>query len=92
MTEKDPANEPEVAEIQKLYLHRNLRGKGLGKIMMLDMIDKAKDIGFEKIYLTTRKEYAAAIGLYKHLGFVESSEEKYPGASKSIPFEMFLKE
>lgn len=57
------------AEIRKMYLLSEHRGKGLGKMILHALIEKAKFLGFESIELETASVLKEAIGLYQKLGF-----------------------
>lgn len=56
-------------ELVKLYLSQALRGKGIGKKLMLQCIEDAEAMGFNEVYLETLPELDNAIGLYEQLGF-----------------------
>jgi ribosomal protein S18 acetylase RimI-like enzyme len=81
-----PKKEMGVAELTNLYLLSGYRGAGCGKVIMVDLIEKAREMGFERIFLTTRAEFESAIRLYRWLGFMEKPNPKYRskiGCSKS---------
>ncbi len=59
------------AELVKLYLSDDARGKGLGRLLMEKSISWAKEQGYTHIYLETFEELNSAVGLYKKLGFVD---------------------
>jgi ribosomal protein S18 acetylase RimI-like enzyme len=90
LIQKNPRKEPMTGEITDIYLIPELRGKGLGKALVSDLIQKAKALGFEKLFLTTRKEFEAATQLYQRLGFVQVPNEKY-NSEKSTAWELGLK-
>ncbi|WP_108672063.1 GNAT family N-acetyltransferase [Peribacillus acanthi] len=55
-----------------IVVAEHLCGYGLGKILMKDLIDWARQNGVtKKISLVTREDNLSAIKLYKQLGFVE---------------------
>jgi L-amino acid N-acyltransferase YncA len=54
-----------------IYIDRNMRGKGLGKILLGSLIETAKVQGFHKLVLSTFKFNEAGQRLYKSLGFRE---------------------
>ena len=58
-----------VCELQKMYFDSKARGKGLGKKMILKMLDIAKDYGFSLCYLETMPNMEAAQKLYVTNGF-----------------------
>lgn len=52
-----------------IYICREERGKGLGKILLQDLIDIAKQIGFHKMVLSTMAHNYIGHKLYATLGF-----------------------
>lgn len=51
------------------------RGKGLGSMMMEEVINQAKANGLEKICLEVYSHNAAGIALYKKFGFAEEGKK-----------------
>ncbi len=67
-----PRNEDPAVGIVGIGLIKDWRGKGLGEKLLRGALDAAKD-RFQRIQLDVRVDNAAAIALYKKLGFnVES--------------------
>jgi len=56
-------------ELVKLYLLSEMRGQGLGLMLMENCFQKAIDLGFSEMYLETMPELRTAIGLYEKAGF-----------------------
>ena len=56
-------------ELVKMYVSSAARGKGLGKMLLQQCIDEAKNNGFEKMYIETMPELTNAIEMYKKYGF-----------------------
>ena len=56
-------------ELVKLYLVSEMRGRGLGLLLMEKCFQKAIDFGYSQIYLETMPELRTAIGLYEKAGF-----------------------
>ena len=67
-----------VVELAKMGVFKSGRGHGLGKLLLSAAIEKARAMGFNKIYLETNSKLAPALGLYRHLGFVQMA---FPWAS-----------
>ena len=65
-----PLNE-NICELRKMYLLKEIRGKGLGKIILDTAIDIAKEKNYKKIILETISALKTAIFLYKRYGFKE---------------------
>lgn len=57
-------------ELQKLYLSDDAKGRGLGYEMIRYLEDKARELGYEQIYLETHTNLAAAIHIYEKSGYV----------------------
>ncbi|GAA4799624.1 GNAT family N-acetyltransferase [Olivibacter ginsenosidimutans] len=57
------------AELVKLYLSGKSRGKGIGKALITQCFETAITFGYTHLYLESFPEFAAAINLYKKLGF-----------------------
>jgi putative acetyltransferase len=61
--------EGNVCELQKMYFLPDARGKGIGAQMMEFCLAKAREFGFEKMYLETMEYMTDAQKLYKKSGF-----------------------
>jgi putative acetyltransferase len=56
-------------ELQRMFILPSYRGKGFGTSLMKHCMEKAKEYGYDKIYLETLSEMKAAIRLYEKSGF-----------------------
>lgn len=56
-------------EMRKMYLRRTHRGRGLGKLLLEDALDSARELGFTTVTLETASVLKEAIALYKRYGF-----------------------
>lgn len=56
-------------ELVKMYLIQEVRGIGLGRILIQKSLDAAKEEGFTKVYLETMPELKDALKAYERLGF-----------------------
>ncbi|MDH4214398.1 MAG: GNAT family N-acetyltransferase [Candidatus Thorarchaeota archaeon] len=52
-----------------IYLHQEFHGVGLGTIMMMKLLDLAKDKGLHRISLEVVEDNKAAVRLYEKFGF-----------------------
>jgi len=58
-------------ELANVAVTPRLRGKGLGRRIMSRVMEVARERGVDKLYLEVRASNAAALELYRSLGFVE---------------------
>lgn len=65
-----------VAEIKRMYVKPEYRGRGLGKQLIQKLLGKIEEYQYSEIYLDTAPFMEAAYGLYKKMGFVD--REIYP--------------
>ncbi|MFT3738196.1 MAG: GNAT family N-acetyltransferase [Breznakibacter sp.] len=57
------------AELVKLYLAKESRGKGIGKALIQKSIKSARDFGFRQLYLESFPELGKAVAIYEKIGF-----------------------
>jgi len=65
-TEGLPAD---TCELVKMYILPQARGKGLGKLLISQCIEFAKQQGYKKMYLETMNELNQAVLMYEKTGF-----------------------
>ena len=58
-----------VCELQKMYLTKSTRGKGIGTKLLTICLEKARDLGYKYCYLETMSNMKAAQALYIKNGF-----------------------
>jgi putative acetyltransferase len=61
--------EPGVAEIKRMYVVPPARGRGISKIMLAALEERARQLGFGRLVLETGTRQLDAIGLYQGAGF-----------------------
>ena len=62
--------ETDICEMKRLYLHEDVRGKGLGNMLIKKLIAEARLIGYSKMRLDTYPpKMAKAVKLYESHGF-----------------------
>lgn len=77
-----PLDSPHVAEIKRLFVRPQARGKGVGKALIEAAVITAQRLGYGEIKLDTLPEMAGAIALYKAAGFTPIppyGSHPYPG-------------
>ena len=78
------------AELQKLYLDESYTGSGTGCEMIAYVEERMREAGFEKSYLETHDNLAAAIHIYLNSGYKEIETPAWVGHSSMHRF--FIKE
>ena len=63
------AGEEEICELQKMYFLPALRGLGLGRRLVLQAMNEARTLGYQRCYLETTAVLREATALYESLGF-----------------------
>ncbi len=78
------------AELQKLYLVDAVKGRGIGYVLVGLIEDKARDLGYKRMYLETHTNLQAAIHIYEKCGYREI--EKPAGVVHATMNRFFIKE
>ena len=80
---------PGEAQILNLSVVAHARREGLGRTLLRQFIDDARELRADQVFLEVRASNAPAIGLYESEGFapVARRVDYYPGASAGDPRE-----
>lgn len=75
---------PFVGHITNIAVHPDFRRQSLGKILLCDLLEKAKELSMELVYLEVREHNTVAQSLYKQFGFRFAGVEKgyYPDSGE----------
>lgn len=74
-SDDQPSSSSLVCELKRMFLLPCARGKGLSKLMLDEVLRKARELGYQAMVLDTRKRLVAANKLYETVGeFVEFSD------------------
>lgn len=71
------ADEPSVLRIPKFYVHPGYQKKGVGKLLLSEVEERAKDIKAKMLELNVNRKNPA-FGFYTHMGFAIVCEEDIP--------------
>jgi ribosomal protein S18 acetylase RimI-like enzyme len=66
------------AAIRWFVLSPEVRGHGLGRRMLGEMLDRASEVGYRRVWLETFSELEAAAHLYRDRGFQVISADESP--------------
>ena len=66
------------AAIRWVVLSPEVRGDGLGRRLLGEMLDFAEEQGYRRVWLETFSELTAAAHLYRDVGFVVTSDDTAP--------------
>ena len=75
-------------ELRKMYFDPSIRGRGLGKQMLKEMIEKAKILGYLRVYLETASVLAQAVHLYESEGFQPVEVKHTPRCDQAYVLEL----
>ncbi|WP_035797449.1 GNAT family N-acetyltransferase [Butyrivibrio sp. MB2005] len=64
------------AELQKIYLSDEVKGRGISYKLMSFIEDKARELGYKRMYLETHNNLPVAIHLYEKCGYKEIEKPK----------------
>ena len=81
----------EAMEVKRMFVPISLRGKGIAKIILAELENWTKELGFTKCVLETGKRNPEAIGLYLKSGYkIIPNYGQYIGVENSVCFENLL--
>jgi len=78
----------ETIELRKMYFASEVRGSGLGQILLQKMIEKAKNLGYLRVYLETASVLKQAVHIYEKAGFMPIAEKHTPRCDQAYILEL----
>ncbi len=67
-----------VYELSKMAISPELRGQGIGRILLEYVIEQARSLGASSLFLGSSKKLANAVHLYEAVGFSHVPPERIP--------------
>lgn len=58
-------------EVTKMAVREDLRGRGIGRLLLADVVSHARALGARELFIISNTVLAPAIRLYRQMGFVE---------------------
>lgn len=65
---------PGTAEVRKMYLLPEARGRGLGRRLLAFLEEQARNLGYQRVMLETASVLREAVALYEACGYQDTSE------------------
>lgn len=74
-------DQPEVAKLRLLYVEPEMRGMGIGKLLIDTCVSRARALGYKRLELWTDRQLVSARSLYGRAGFslVDVRQERFFG-------------
>jgi ribosomal-protein-alanine N-acetyltransferase len=63
---------PPEAELETIAVSGALQGQGIGKLLLLELVEKLRGDGINVVHLEVRASNDRALGFYRAMGFRES--------------------
>ncbi|QOY86680.1 GNAT family N-acetyltransferase [Paludibaculum fermentans] len=80
-------------EVAKMAVDESLRGRGIGRMVLVALIDHSRNLGAPRLFLETNHQLANAIHLYESCGFVHMPPDRVkpsPYVRSDVSMEMLL--
>jgi ribosomal protein S18 acetylase RimI-like enzyme len=78
-------------ELTKMAVDEKFRGRGIGEELIKKLLERAAQMGLEKVILYSNTVLKPAIRLYRRMGFIEMEAEKGVYARCNIKMEFRLR-
>ncbi|KAI8973670.1 acyl-CoA N-acyltransferase [Mycotypha africana] len=78
-------------ELQRIYVDKNCKGKGVGKALLLASIEKAKQLDKKTVWLGVWEHNPKAIAFYERFGFTKVGSHIFRVGDKEDTDYVFIK-
>jgi putative acetyltransferase len=83
--------EPSVGEIKRIFVRPSHRGPGFGPTLTNALLDRARELGYERVRVDTLPTMAGAIQFYQDMGFTPTPEFWSHPVAGAVFFEYVLR-
>jgi len=78
-------------EVAKMAVDESAQGRGVGRALLQRCIDQARALAAPRLYIETNSSLAAAVGLYRAMGFADLPARETPYARCDTWMELRLR-
>jgi ribosomal-protein-alanine N-acetyltransferase len=84
----------DVADLDRIAVLPDARGRGVARAVLTTLVDRARDLGAERMLLEVAADNTAAIGLYEAHGFdtISTRAGYYAGGVDALVMELAIQE
>ena len=84
----------DVADLDRIAVLPAMQGRGTARALLADVVDRARDLGVDRMLLEVAADNVAAIGLYEADGFETISTRRayYPGGIDALVMQLDIQE
>jgi ribosomal protein S18 acetylase RimI-like enzyme len=79
-------NDTTQAEVKHVRVHPATRRRGVGRLLMNALEDRARDLGYRELHLDTATNQPEALAFYRALGYSEDGTESNPRWSWTLQY------
>lgn len=72
-----------ICEMNRMFVRENARGLGAGRVLLMNLKERAKDMGFNSMVLSALARHYEALPLYRSAGFRLDDRPREAGNSEN---------